>query len=180
MTPLRPRYARIDRLVNELLSRAEMKGPPIPVEAIAEMAGATIHLEQFEEDVSGVLIRGDSHCVIGVQKMHSEGRRRFTIAHELGHLLLHDGKPIRVDKAFRVNWRKDSSSKPRDVEEIEANAFAAKLLMPTDMIEQAHGESSFEVEDETEVVRLAKLFGVSNQAMNFRLNQLFNRSILSE
>lgn len=180
MIPLRPRYARIDRLVSQLLERISSDEPPIPLEQIVERVGASIVYERFDDDISGVLIRNEGYSVIGVQKSQSLVRQRFTIAHELGHFLLHDGKPIRVDKSFRVNWRKERSSDSRDVEEVEANAFAAKLLMPKHMIERVHGVDSFELEDDTEVARLAELFRVSKQAMNFRLNQLFANGALAE
>ena len=151
MTPLRPRYSRIERLVIELLERGDVREPPIDVEKLAKQAGASIHYENFDDDVSGVLIRNEGGSAIGVNTSHSRVRRRFTIAHELGHLLLHDGVPIRVDKSFRVNWRKSTSPKPRDIEEIEANAFAATLLMPEMMITAAHSSVSFELEDDAEV-----------------------------
>jgi Zn-dependent peptidase ImmA (M78 family) len=176
VTPIRPRYTRIERLVKELLVRAEITTPPVNVKKIANMSGATVQYEQFGEDVSGVLIRNAGGNVIGVQKTQSQARQRFTIAHELGHLLLHEGKPIHVDKAFRVNWRRDDPSKPRDIEEIEANSFAAHLLMPKGLVEVVHGSTSFELEDDTEIGRLAAVFEVSKQAMNFRLIELFGRS----
>lgn len=177
MTPLRPRYSRIERLVSELLSRAGATEPPVNLQKIADLLGVSIHYERFDDDVSGVLIRNEHGNAIGVNKGHSKVRQRFTIAHEFGHLQLHDGLPIRVDKSFRVNWRKTPGTKPRDIEEIEANAFAAKLLMPNAMIVAAHSSASFELEDDAEVRRLATIFGVSTQAMNFRLAQLLNGAV---
>jgi Zn-dependent peptidase ImmA (M78 family) len=131
----------------------------------------------FDDEISGVLIRNESGNAIGVNKKHSKVRQRFTIAHEFGHLQLHEGLPIRVDTSFRVNWRRADSTKPRDIEEIEANSFAARLLMPTAMIVAAHSSGSFELEDDAEVKRLARIFVVSTQAMNFRLGQLLNATV---
>jgi Zn-dependent peptidase ImmA (M78 family) len=159
-----------------LLVQSAAEALPVDVESIAKANGATIFYEQFDDDVSGVLIRDDNQTVIGVQKSQPKERQRFTVAHELGHLLLHAGRPIRVDRSFRINWRRNDVLKSTDVEEIEANAFAARLLMPTAMVYKAHGSNSLEVEDETEIERLAKMFCVSKQAMNFRLNQLYSRS----
>lgn len=172
MTPLRPRYSRIDRLVNQLLSRAGATNPPVDLDKIAKLLDVSIHHETFDDEISGVLIRNEDGNAIGVNKKHSKVRQRFTIAHEFGHLQLHDGLPIRVDTAFRVNWRRASTAKPHDIEEIEANSFAAKLLMPTPMILSVHSSNSFELEDDAEVSRLARVFGVSTQAMSFRLSQL--------
>jgi Zn-dependent peptidase ImmA (M78 family) len=154
MTPIRPRYARIKRLVKELLDNANAVEPPIDVESIARSRGVSIQFEQFDRDVSGVLVRDASGSVIGVQKIQSDTRKRFTIAHELGHLMLHDGELIHVDRSFRANFRKEAAKEPRDVEEIEANAFAANLLMPKEMIERVLGSRALDLEDATEIDRL--------------------------
>ena len=173
MKPLRPRYARIERRALELLRGADSTKPPVDVLKIARLAGATVHFEPFEDDVSGVLIRNEHGNAIGVNKAHAPVRRRFTIAHELGHLLLHDGIPIRVDKTFRVNWRKGGNAQPPDVEEIEANSFAANLLMPKTLLMSVKSFDQFDLEDDSEIARLACVFEVSTQAMTFRLSQLF-------
>lgn len=178
MIPLRPRYTKIDKLVDSLLQQSRIRKPPVDVSKIAEAQGAEISYETFGDDVSGVLIRQKTRNVIGVQRNQSTVRQRFTIAHELGHLLLHEGEELHVDKSFAVNWRRsrnDEGESEPNIMEIEANAFAASLLMPKDMIEAAHGSRVFDLEDEGEVDRLATLFHVSRQAMSFRLFNLFGR-----
>src|SRR3954470_4270018 len=68
--------------------------------------------------------------IIGINSSHPETRKRFTIAHEMGHLVLHQLDQVHVDKQFLVKLRDDISSQAIDPHEIEANAFAAALLMP--------------------------------------------------
>jgi Zn-dependent peptidase ImmA (M78 family) len=171
--PLRARYTRIERHALDLLRRADSNHPPVDALKIANLAGASVHFEPFDDDISGVLIRNEHSTAIGVNKAHASVRQRFTIAHELGHLLLHDGVPIRIDKDFRVNWRKGGTAKAPDIEEIEANFFAASLLMPKSMLTNANRLDHFDVEDDLGIVRLARLFRVSTQAMTFRLGELF-------
>lgn len=178
MIHLRPRYSKIDKLVEQLLQQSRIRKPSVDVSKIAKAQGAEIRYELFGDDVSGVLVRQQNKNVIGVQKTQSAVRQRFTIAHELGHLLLHEGEELHVDKSFAVNWRRsrnDESDAEPNIMEIEANAFAATLLMPIEMIEAAHGSRIFDLEDEGEVQRLAELFEVSRQAMSFRLFNLFGR-----
>lgn len=177
MKPLRARYARIERHASELLRRADSNHPPVDPLRIARLAGASVHFEPFDDDISGVLIRNGDSTAIGVNKAHASVRQRFTIAHELGHLLLHDGVPIRIDRNFRVNWRKGSGVNASNVEEIEANFFAASLLMPKSMLTTANRLDHFDVEDDAEIVRLARLFRVSTQAMTFRLAELFRSGV---
>jgi len=90
MTPTRPRYARIRQLVDELLTASGTRSAPVPVEKIAAHVGAEIVFRDFDENVSGVLVRSNTAPVIGVATNQSTERQRFTIAHELGHLALHE------------------------------------------------------------------------------------------
>lgn len=127
----------------------------------------------FNNEISGLLIRKQKMVVIAVAQEQPEQRQRFTIAHELGHLLLHDGIEVRVDKHFRVNLRSSASSKAEDVEEIEANAFAAELLMPRDFLLRDARKLTLDIEDEEQIAALARRYEVSRQAMTFRLMNLF-------
>lgn len=104
-------------------------------------------------------------------------RQRFTIAHELGHLALHPGKVLIVDPSVRVNLRNEVSSLGTDFEEIQANVFAAELLMPRTLITRLVPElASATSSHENTVTSLAGLFQVSKEAMSYRL---INLGILS-
>jgi Zn-dependent peptidase ImmA (M78 family) len=173
MKPARPRYTRINAEVGRLLTETEVRQPPVPVDRMARAAGAKVVYNDFKDEVSGVLIRRDGTVVIGVDKKQSQERRRFTIAHELAHLLLHDGEEIHVDKLFRVNLRSPSSSKAEDVEEIEANAFAATLLMPLSFLRTDLQGVVLDIDDVARIEGLAKRYRVSTQAMTFRLMNIY-------
>ena len=49
--------------------------------------------------------------MIGVNKDQAQVRQRFTIAHELGHLKLHEHKQVHVDREFRVRFRSGATSR---------------------------------------------------------------------
>ena len=118
-----------------------------------------------------MLVRsGDNEAVIGVNSAHHINRQRFTIAHELGHLCLHKGKDVHIDRSFRVNRRDERSAQAIDPIEIEANRFAAELLMPHDMILDDIIE--FDIEDDEELKKLADKYQVSLQALTLRINNL--------
>jgi Zn-dependent peptidase ImmA (M78 family) len=178
MKILRPRYAKIDSIVEELLAKCKIKGPAVAVDKIAKGEGATIVFTHFNNEVSGLLLRQGSEKTIAVEKEQPDARQRFTIAHELAHLMLHEGKELRVDKKFRVNLRSPESSTAEDVEEIEANAFAAGLLMPESFLKVDLGEVILDLEDAEQVNRLAKRYKVSTQAMTLRLVNLISRGRL--
>ena len=107
-----------------------------------------------------------------MNKKQAPARQRFTLAHELAHALLHPGKEVRFDKDFRVNLRSEASGLGVDVEEIEANFFAASLLMPRRFLQADPEAALVDVEDARAVARLATRYGVSPHAMTIRLGNL--------
>jgi Zn-dependent peptidase ImmA (M78 family) len=164
----------------KLLENLNIDQIPIPVEEIAKRLDIKISYEPFEGDlsVSGLLYRDNSHTIIGVNSNESDKRQRFTIAHELGHFILHEGDQLHVDHNFKVNFRNSVSSQGSNSNEIEANAFAASLLMPEHLISEAYettisnGVDPFSDDHSEEVALLAKLFNVSQTAMLIRLGKL--------
>jgi Zn-dependent peptidase ImmA (M78 family) len=85
--------------------------------------------------------------------------------------MLHQGQPVFVDSFVRVNWRAGKSGR----DEVEANAFAAELLMPRQFIEKEidaavsrHGT----LHRDALIAELSKKFKVSPEAMSYRLSNL--------
>lgn len=169
---MRPPYSSEERAM-DVLSKLGVSELPVRVDQIARTLGAKVTYEPFEGDVSGVLIRqADADPVIGVNSAHSVTRQRFTVAHEIAHLVLHEGqKTTFVDSFSRVNWRNGESNR----DEIEANYFAAELLMPRHLVEEqvekALGKDPHLRPDGLSA-KLAKAFRVSQQAMGYRLENL--------
>jgi Zn-dependent peptidase ImmA (M78 family) len=155
-----------------LLAKYDVRQPFVPVQKIAEGEGARIEKQDFEDDWSGFLLRGAGKPIIGVNKSHGVFRQRFTIAHELGHFLLHDGDQLHVDKSFRVNFRDDTSGLGTEVEERESNTFAAWLLMPSEFLRRDVRMEHLDLHGEEAVEELARRYRVSKQAMTFRLLNL--------
>src|SRR5687767_400614 len=115
--------------VNQVLEENEITEAPVDVERIAASLGIDVRKTPTEDDISGFLLtQGDGLCVIGVNSLHHPNRQRFTIGHEIGHFALHDKAGVHVDRRV-VRLRSSASSTGEDTEEIEANRFAAELLM---------------------------------------------------
>ena len=171
--PLRVRYSRIQREVDSLVSKYEVTLPPVDIARIAEREGAEISYERLEDDLSGFFVSGQTNFVIGVNRWHHENRQRFTIAHELGHHVLHDFDDVHVDRAFR--FRSSISAKAIDIEEIEANTFAARILIPERLLLADIRGSGVDLQDDERIERLAKRYEVSQQSMSFRLMNLLSR-----
>lgn len=123
----------------------------------------------YDKALSGFIQKQDDKIFIGIQISEPSYRKRFTLAHELGHLFLGhiNDDPSQID--FRKNIDAlDLSSfglYSHDEREQEANEFAAELLMPEEEIRKL-----YKAIDDHKI--LAEIFGVSYQAMYIRLKRL--------
>lgn len=156
---------------------------PIPVEKIAQKYSRVVR-EPLPADVSGMLVPlpasgGKSRWVIVVNANDPPVRQRFTIAHELGHLLIHKYATPHADGRYQVRFRNEESATGGIREEIEANQFAAELLMPEREVRRLATKLRLDVVDSSadkEAVRklsgVAKRFQVSVQALSFRIANL--------
>lgn len=167
----------IENRVSYLLRRHGIHSAPVPVERIANAEGVQIVESALNSDVSGALIRNHGITAIAVNSAHAANRRRFTIAHELAHFLLeHKGDQDHVDWTFTVLRRDGKSSEATVSDEIEANAFAANLLMPREYLyADLRAEAGFSGEVEVSQERLqvlARKYQVSPAAMSYRLINL--------
>jgi Zn-dependent peptidase ImmA (M78 family) len=171
-------YKRIETLANELIAKSEISHPPVPVDKIIEGYNITIKEFDFEDDISGVLVIAEDGATIGVNPKDNNTRMRFALAHELGHFLLHkDTSEVFIDKDFIVKWRNVESNSNYTVEEVnqemEANAFAAALLMPKNLIEQEMAmQDMVQLGENALLEQLATRFVVSVPAIAFRITNI--------
>lgn len=95
--------------------------------------GATLIMEPLKNS-DGKIVRGNSKTLIKVNsEIPYEEKVRFTIAHELGHYLLHEKLDLEVhnDNSNTLNWFQSTEQQAkRGLQEWEANDFASELLMP--------------------------------------------------
>ena len=161
----------MERRAEQLLVKAGVDTTPVPVEQVAAHLGIKIELADLGEDCSAVLVRNRDRAVIGVNEDHHPNRRRFSIAHEIAHFVLHEGDTY-IDKGYRVHFRDLESGSGTKLEEMEANAFAAALLMPAKWVRDAFRQQPFDLTEDDSLELLAKKFEVSTQAMTYRLMNL--------
>jgi Zn-dependent peptidase ImmA (M78 family) len=157
-----------------VLDECDILEAPVPVEDVARRLGISVVHEPIQGDIDGMLYRDGTRVVIGVNSKQAEVRRRFTIAHEIGHYRLHPGHDVHVDRHVKIDFRDEVSSQATHREEIEANAFAAALLMPTHFVRRGVLEAVNKgvSNGSTLIAELARKFEVSKQAMEYRLVNL--------
>src|ERR1700726_7718 len=100
------RTPRGARQASDLLPSQAIKAPAVPVEKIARRH-ARLTYEDLPAEISGMLVplpseSSERRCAIIVNSEQAPVRQRFTIAHELGHLLLHRYSHPHADAGFKV------------------------------------------------------------------------------
>ena len=151
--------------------RSHRKKAPVPVADIAKDLGIGLYCANgWSKEISGLIRKdpergGPSGYAIITNAAHPVTRRRFTIAHEIGHFVLHTeslGAGVTDDGLYR--------SRLGGRLEGQANRFAGWLLMPRRLIleEVDRGVDSVEA--------LARLFDVSKSAMAVRLGFPYERA----
>jgi Zn-dependent peptidase ImmA (M78 family) len=138
---------------------------PLPVDPlkIATRLGIQVFVAGLDRKISGMLAkRPGEDPQIYLNGVDSDNRKRFTCAHELGHYVNHIAAG--EESWENIDYRSPLSSEGTEADEIYANRFAASLLMPRSELRRLVGQHSRTI--------LAYEFGVSEDALNYRLSKL--------
>lgn len=158
------RQNEIDQKIAEMLLSLNMSYPENNIEEIVKAKDIKIEIQdlsEIEEKVSGIIFSKNGQTTIFLNQVNSPVRQAFSLAHELGHYILHDldvvdGVKLRLDK---YNYSDDTKVTK---EETEANYFAASLLVPKDKLIIA-------IKNTSNISEVAKYFGVSEQVIANRI-----------
>lgn len=150
------RYRGARARPDDLLATFDIVDPAVDVFGIARALGIDVREEDIEH--AGEVDGSGSQAIMLIRSSDPRYRRRFTAAHELGHLLLHD---------LGVQHRDDAYVSGSDPKERQANQFAAGLLMPFWMLDPLILRYGADAD------KLASLFDVSRNAMSWRLHNFF-------
>jgi Zn-dependent peptidase ImmA (M78 family) len=162
---------------HRIITELSITKAPVPLERIAKHLKIQIRHSPLDNELSGMAVIKDGEAIVGVNSLHHPNRQRFTIAHELGHHLMHGELlkgQVHIDRVFKL-MRNENSATGTDKLEREANLFASELLMPEALVIEALQGRGIDIEDEDGLVaELAKKFKVSTSAMKLRLARLMN------
>lgn len=149
---------KIQTKAESLIQDSKQTEFPIRLSKILEKEHLKVKIFSIMEspefaDYSGMIDKKNK--IIYINGDEPTYRKRFTIAHEIGHLLLNHTKD--------VDFRNNSYS--NDPEELEADFFAACLLMPKNIF--------MDVYQKMNLSELAAFFGVSRRAVGIRADEIF-------
>jgi len=142
--------------------------PPADLSRVAAKLGIEVCEREFVREVDGIYLRlPDAPPVVAINNSYLKppSRRRFTLAHEIGHHL----RGRRVRPGSRLFFF-DASQMRRSMLERACDRFAALLLMPEDWVRRYYGELSFNSEHRVKI--MSDRFGVSAWALRRRLREL--------
>lgn len=157
----KPNFRKARQKATNLLTELKMKEPPIDPRKIADFLGVKVTYDDFPNEfknVSGYIQSEERHIVVNTRQ--NDKRMFFTIAHELGHDLLH--KDYAKSNDYRVLPRNDKYEGRKPPEEVEADIFAANLLVPFSVLKKYYKFASLS--------ELSRLFMVSEDVIK---NQLY-------
>jgi Zn-dependent peptidase ImmA (M78 family) len=159
-----PDYAKAREAAKRVREENSITGAFADVYEIAQNDGLRVVIGHFPEkwgDVAGFINFDKKE--MGINAADPEVRGRFTAAHELGHWFLHRSLFQSHPEQYKVMTRAPLG-RIKDPLEQEANAFAAALLVPLDILKKyAH----IAYDDE-----LGRLFGVSEEVIRYRRKDL--------
>ena len=166
-------YTVIDEKAKKLLEKANALVQPVDLYKVVEHLKLSLKEKPLEDEYSGFLAVKEKTII--VNSFHAPVRRRFTIAHEIGHYQLHrlerKDTPVFIDRT--VYHRKDNTSDNDYQMEIEANAYAAGLLMPDVLLDEyLEKHPHLDLETPANIKMLAEEFEVSRPALEYRLKNL--------
>ena len=140
-----------------------LSSAPVDLDAMAAILGIEVVQRSLPPNVSGRLERRfGGGWRITLNSRHSKTRRRFTLAHEIAHYLLHRdlvGDFIEDDDRYR------STTLPEALE-VQASRFGASLLLPSALVTSAVRAGEREPE------AIARRFGVSSSIAELRLREI--------
>ncbi len=182
----------IDQLIKDYNSNQEINDQ-IPVNIVEKIKEQNIELNELcydlHDEVLGEIKKENGKYKINIQGYDFNYRRRFTMAHELGHYKLHkdllDDEGLDDGLSYETMYRKNA--KISSMEETQANKYAIEMLVPKELIISIVKElnkikeipriidENGEANNLNLIEYLSNRFEVSKIALGFRLNQLYKK-----
>ncbi|WP_298443539.1 XRE family transcriptional regulator [Ferrimicrobium sp.] len=127
--------------------------------SIEDELGVDVLIEEYDSGTNGAAITDREFPFILINASQAYNRALFTLAHELGHVLADDGTVFRIDLNLAGT----------DERERVANAFAAELLMPEEIVRNYLDSWGRNIRS---LAKMMTRFGVSWQSLVYRLHNL--------
>lgn len=161
----------------EVLLKCGIKELPITLGAIADYYNFKV-IAYSDTNITQVLknevVEGDGFIVFSKgkkeiflnDKVNNRNRRRFTLAHELGHGILNHNIDI-------VHYRNSEVDSDIDMQELEANVFARDILMPSTVL------AALNIHTPEEIMKVCDVSRKSAEIRAARMELLYKRNLFN-
>jgi Zn-dependent peptidase ImmA (M78 family) len=161
MTAVRAAFVR--KMASKVLKESRIDTPPVDLVAILRKHGIEYEeVEDFPDSVDALIIEDDAKVYAAVNSRHHLHRRRFSLAHELGHYFLHKDDKFEESITIDSPPSEEDQFGSKDPGEIEADLFAGELLVPLEML-KLHVKNG--------IPELSKIFLVSEQVVSIAISK---------
>ncbi len=164
------------QVVERILSENRITAAPIPVVSIAESMGFSVYFATFnDQNIAGIMFDAEKpwgpfedNRVIAINRKDYATRQNFTVAHEVGHFVLHCSQ----DNNFYERYMHGLDRGQKEKTEKEANSFAAELLMPESMVRSFLNTLPEQITRAQAALEISRKFIVSTKAAHLRMDEL--------
>lgn len=158
---MRAQFVR--KMARKVLADSHVKKPPVDLVLILNAHGIQYEeVEGFPDNVDALIIEDGAKIYAAVNASHHLHRRRFSLAHELGHYFLHREDVTQDSVTIDSPSIEETGEGTKSLAEIEADLFAGELLVPLEMLKAHISES---------IPAISKLFVVSEQVVSIAISQ---------
>jgi Zn-dependent peptidase ImmA (M78 family) len=150
-------------MARKILAESKVKAPPVDLLLILSAHGIGYEeVDDFPDTVDALIVEDGSNVYAAVNARQHLHRRRFSLAHELGHYFIHrDGMP---EEAITIDNppTDDMGEVTKSPAETEADLFAGELLVPLEML-KLHVQKG--------IPELSRIFLVSEQVISIAISR---------
>jgi len=154
----KPKVGSARKVARQLLKDVGVSKLPIMINdiinQIKKSSDLSVYPWAFVDDTDGIQVTHGDSASIGYNQAQHRHRQRFTVAHEIGHFMM-----------GHTNGNSGFDLESKKPEEIEANQFAAELLMPLAFLNKEIKNGNKNVK------KLAQVFDVSEESVWWRLRE---------
>ena len=153
----------VRQMARKILAESKVKVPPVDLLLILSTRGIGYEeVDDFPDTVDALIVEDGSKVFAAVNARQHLHRRRFSLAHELGHYFMHrDGMP---EEAITIDNppSDDMGEVTKSPAETEADLFAGELLVPLEML-KLHVQKG--------IPELSRIFLVSEQVISISISR---------
>lgn len=164
-------------VANSILKKFGIDNPiDVPILDIVHALDIPIKFKPLSNCDGRIIHSKEKSLIVINNKIEFETRKNFTIAHELGHYLLHrESQILHLDNSSTLNWFDDKNKGKIFQQEYEANTLASEILLPTSIFQNEIDDYYF---SPSLIRHLSDKYNVSRSSIIYRFVEFGNHPMV--